>query len=92
MTIFLSFLVLLSKKKKPNFRLQLISLPISLLSARVGPADTSKAHVKFLHTQSVWVRADEAIQEGKNKTKARFEFSVTEPSPAQAVLEKCLFM
>lgn len=50
-----------------NFRLQLVSL----LLAKVTPADTRKAQVKLPHIQSVWPRADEATQEGKNKTKVR---------------------
>lgn len=50
-----------------NLRFQLVSL----LLAKVGPADSSKAQVKFLHIRSVWIRAYEAIQEGKNKTKVR---------------------
>lgn len=50
-----------------NLRLQLLSL----LLAKAGPADTSKAQAKFLNIQSVWIRADEAIQEGRNKTKVR---------------------
>lgn len=65
-TVLFSFLVLLSKKKH-NLRLQLLSL----LLAKAGPADTSKAQAKFLNIQSVWISADEAIQEGKNKTKVR---------------------
>lgn len=50
-----------------KFRLQLISL----LLAKVTPADTRKAQVKLLHIQSVWMRAAEAIEEGKNKTKVK---------------------